>query len=124
MTVEVLLVDRQSDAHLIKTAVQEHSLDVKITIAKDTQTAAILLYDPGFNPRLVITGMHSNVEELFHRAEARHVPVVVFCSELSPPEVAEVLRLGAREYVPKPVQWDEFQEAVTGIVSRWVRPAG
>src|ERR1700730_15987098 len=101
MPVQVLLVeDNRSDILLIKNIVAELSLDVSVTVAKDTQTAVALLFDPGFNPRLVITDMHmtTDVAELLNRAELRHVPVVVFSSALSPREVSEVLKLGAREY--------------------------
>ncbi len=61
--------------------------------------------------------------QLFPRSEAKGVPVIVFSSPLPPGDVAEVLKLGAREYVPKPVRWDEFQDAVVGIISRWTRRA-
>jgi DNA-binding response OmpR family regulator len=124
MPVEVLLVeDNHSDVLLIKNIVAEFSLDVRITVAKDTQTAVALLFDPGFSPRLVITDMHmpNGVEELFKRSEAKGTPVVVFSSALSPSEVAEVLKLGAREYVAKPIAWEEFRDAVVGMFSRWVQ---
>jgi PleD family two-component response regulator len=124
MPVEVLLVeDNHSDVLLIKNIVAEFSLDVRITVAKDTQTAVALLFDPGFSPRLVITDMHmpNGVEELFKRSEVKGIPVVVFSSALSPSEVAEVLKLGAREYVAKPIAWEEFRDAVVGMFSRWVQ---
>ena len=125
MPIEVLVVeDSESDAVLIKKALSEFSPGVRITVAKDADTAVVLLFDPGFRPQLVITDMHmamGGIEEILRRAEAKHVPVVVFSSALSPGEVAEVLRLGAREYVPKPMDWDEFRDAVVGIVTRWTR---
>jgi DNA-binding NarL/FixJ family response regulator len=125
MSVEVLLVeDNHGDAILIKNALSEFSPGVRITVAKDANTAVVLLFDPGFRPQLVITDVHmamGGVEELLHRAEAKRVPMVVFSSALSPREVAEVLRLGAREYVPKPMDWDEFRDAVVGIVTKWTQ---
>ena len=128
MPVQVLLVDSsQSEAHLVKTTVQEHSPDVKITVAKDPQTAAILLFDPGFNPQLIIADFHKqidNCDDLFRRSEIRGVPLIVFSTGLSPGDVAELLKLGAREYVPKPVRLSDFEEAVRGIISQWVRPQG
>jgi DNA-binding NtrC family response regulator len=125
MPVEVLLVeDNHSDVLLIKNIVAEFSLDVRITVAKDTQTAVALLFDPGFKPRLVITDMHMprgvNVD-LFKQAKAKGVPVVVFSSALAPTEIDEVMNLGAKECVVKPLAWDEFRDAVVGIFSRWVQ---
>ena len=125
MPIEVLVVeDNPSDAILIKKALLEYSPGVRVTVAKDADTAVVLLFDAGFRPRLVITDMHmamGGIEEILRRAEAKHVPVVVFSSALSPGEVAEVLRLGAREYIPKPMDWDDFRDAVVGILARWTR---
>jgi DNA-binding NarL/FixJ family response regulator len=123
MPVDGLLVDsNQSDTLLIKNAAQEYSSDVRITVAKDAATAIVLLFDPGFKPRLVIASMdvpNRVNNELLQRAEAKGVPVVVFSSALPPREVADLLKAGVRECVPKPMAWEEFQHAVVGIFSRW-----
>ena len=124
MPVEILVVeDIPSDAVLIKNALSEFLPGVRVTVAKDADTAVALLFDPGFRPQLVIADMHmpkGGIDELLRRAEAKHVPVVVFSSALSPGEVAEVLRLGAREYVPKPMAWDEFRDVVVEMCSKWI----
>ena len=126
MPVEILLVeDSQGDALLIKNALSEFSPGVRITVAKDAATALVLLFDPGFRPHLIITDMHmamDGVEEILRFAEPKRIPVLVFSSALSPRDVAEVLRLGAREYVPKPMEWDEFRDAVVGIFTRCAVP--
>jgi DNA-binding NtrC family response regulator len=128
MPVEVLLIeDNRSDTLLVKNAAQEFSPDVRITVAKNAETAVALLFDPVFNPRLVITGtdMPNRVgDELLKRAEAKGVPVVVFGSALNPGEVADVLKAGVREYVPKPIGWEEFRDAVVGIFSKWTARPG
>ena len=116
MPVQVLVVEHnRSDVLLIKEAALESSSDIRITIAKDAQTAAVLLFDPGFKPQLVMTNLHTIPganAEVFKRAKARGVPVVVFCSVLTPAEIAELLKLGATEYMEKPITWDEFRGAV------------
>lgn len=123
MPVQVLVVEHNSsDVVLIKDAALEFSSDVRVTIAKDAQTAAVLLFDPGFKPQLVLTDMHTIPganAELFQRAKARGVPVVVFCSVLTPAEITELLKLGATEYIEKPITWDEFRGAVLAILSKW-----
>ena len=125
MPVEVLLIeDNPSDAVLIKNALSEYSPGVRVTVAKNADTAVVLLFDSGFRPQLVITDMHmpkGGIEEVIRFSEAKRIPVVVFSSALSPREVAEVLALGAREYIPKPMDWDDFRDAVVGIVTRWTR---
>jgi AmiR/NasT family two-component response regulator len=123
MPVEVLLVGHNpSDVLLIKDAALEFSSDIRITVAKDAQTAAALLFDPGFNTRLVITNMHTIPgmnAELFKRAKAKGVPVVVFSSVLNPTDIDEIAKLGATAYVEKPIVWGEFRNAVVGILSKW-----
>lgn len=123
MPAQVLVVgNNPSDVLLIKNAALEFSSDIRITVAKDAQTAVVLLFDPGFRPQLVITDMHmtSGIDpELFQRAKVKALPVVVFSSVLSPGEVAEVLKLGAAEYIQKPITWDEFRDAVVAILSKW-----
>lgn len=97
MPVDVLLVgNNRSDVLLIKNVVAERENQG----AKDTQTAAVLLFDPGFRPQLVMTDMHMTPgidPELFQPAKAKAVPLVVFSSVLSPLEIAEVIRLGVKE---------------------------
>ena len=128
MPVEVLLVEsNQSDTLLIKKAAQEFSPEVITTVAKNAETAVALLFDPGFKPQLVIanTQMPNRIgNELLKRAEAKGVPVVIFGVALNPGEVAEVLKLGVREYIPKPIAWDAFRDAVVGIFSKWTADPG
>ena len=125
MPVEILVIeDNQGDAVLIKNVMMEFLPGVRVTVAKDADTAVVLLFDSGFRPQLVIADMNmpkGGIEEVLRFAEAKHVPVVVFSSAPSPRQVAEVLALGAREYIPKPREWDDFRDAVVAIVTRWTR---
>jgi DNA-binding response OmpR family regulator len=49
-----------------------------------------------------------------------HAPVVVFSSSLN--ERPRVLQLGAREFVPKPADFQAFTDAVREIVRKWAVP--
>ena len=83
-----------------RNALSEFSTGVRITVAKDADTAVALLFDPGFSPQLVITDMHmamGSIEEpsvVLQRSTSRCC--LQFRVESS--RVAKVLRLGAKEY--------------------------
>jgi DNA-binding NtrC family response regulator len=82
----------------------------------------LFLLDPGFTPSLVVTDLHMpkrGIDELLKCCEVKHVPVVVFSSALNPAELDQVMKLGAKEYVEKPVGWDDLRDAVAGISSKW-----
>ena len=57
------------------------------------------------------------------RADERtkHIPVVVLTSSDDQRDVVESYRLGANSYVRKPVNFDQFQEAVRHMQFYWLR---
>jgi two-component system response regulator len=57
------------------------------------------------------------------RADGRtkHIPVVVLTSSDDPRDVVESYRLGANSYVRKPVDFNQFQEAVRHLQFYWLR---
>jgi CheY-like chemotaxis protein len=60
---------------------------------------------------------------LLERWQIGTVPVVVFSSSTNPTEKERCLALGAREFVSKPMDLDEFGETtVSRIVEKWAMP--
>ena len=63
--------------------------------------------------------------EVLHRIRAddrtKHIPVVVLTSSDDPRDVTESYRLGANSYVRKPVNFNQFQEAVRHLQFYWLR---
>ena len=51
----------------------------------------------------------------------KHLPVVVLTSSDDQRDVVESYRLGANSYVRKPVNFDQFQEAVRHVQFFWLR---
>lgn len=119
---EILLVeDNAGDAVLIRQILAEASTLVNLHIARDGEQALTMMSDSHFHADLIILDLNIpriTGPALLERWKTEQVPVVVFSSSLNDAERDRVLELGAREFVQKPSDIDEFAAAVRGIVER------
>jgi chemotaxis family two-component system response regulator Rcp1 len=120
---EVLLVeDNAGDALLIGQALAEYPAPVHLRIARDGEQALQMLGEPGFTPDLVILDL--NIPRLsgytvLKSYLPRKTPVVVFSTSQNEADVGRVLSLGAKDFVRKPLDLDDYKTAVAGMVERW-----
>jgi CheY-like chemotaxis protein len=127
-TVDVLLVeDNTGDAMLIRQALYGCPVPVHLHIAIDGEQALLMLTNPPVQPDLIILDL--NIPKitgtaLLQRWRVGTTPVVVFSSSANPTEKVRSLALGAREFVSKPMDLDEFTHAVCRIVHDWAMPEG
>lgn len=121
---EVLLVeDNAGDALLVGQAVAECQAHVHLHIARDGEQALQILKDPEFLPDLIILDL--NIPKVSGLAvlatyPMEKTPVVVFSASENEAEMTRALSLGAREFVHKPLDLDEYKNAVTGMIRKWV----
>jgi len=121
---EVLLVeDNAGDALLIGQALTECQISVHLHIARDGEQALQILKEPDFKPDLIILDL--NIPKISgHTVLSLYQPkktaVIVFTASENETDVDRALSLGAREYVYKPLDLDDYKDAVCGIVHRWV----
>jgi len=54
--------------------------------------------------------------------QVQKAPVVVFSASHNKADVGRALSLGAREFVHKPLDLDDYRTAVTGMVQKWASP--
>jgi CheY-like chemotaxis protein len=124
--VDVLLVeDNTGDAMLIRQALADCPVPVTLHIALDGEQALLMLTNPPVQPDLIILDL--NIPKitgtaLLQRWRVGTTPVVVFSSSANPTEKVRSLALGAREFVSKPMDLDEFSETVCQIVEDWGMP--
>ena len=124
--VEVLLVeDNAGDAMLIRQALHEFPVPVHLHIARDCEQALFMLSNPPFHLDLIILDL--NIPKitgtaLLERWRIEATPVVVFSSSSNQKEQERSLALGAREFVSKPTDLQEFSDAVCRIVDKWAMP--
>jgi CheY-like chemotaxis protein len=123
MSVEVFLIeDNLGDAVLIQDAVDRLSVPVNLHLALDGQQALLMLSNPGFQPDLIVLDL--NIPKipgtvLLERWKGNRTPVVVLSSSMNPGARELCLASGVREFVSKPVELEEFQQAVGRIIERW-----
>jgi CheY-like chemotaxis protein len=126
--VEVLLVeDNTGDVIVIRRALYECPVPVNLHIARDGEQALLMLTNPYFKPDLIILDLNipkTTSTALLQRWRVEVAPVVVFSSTTNPTEKERCLALGAREFVSKPMDLDEFNETVCRIVGKWAVPDG
>jgi two-component system, chemotaxis family, response regulator Rcp1 len=120
---EVLLVeDNAGDALLVGQAIAECPLPVHLRIARDGEQALKMLREPGFTPDLIILDLNIpgisgyGVMAAYPMEKA---PVVVFSSSENEADVDRAYSLGAKDFVRKPLDLDDYKNAVTGMVEKW-----
>jgi PleD family two-component response regulator len=120
---EVLLVeDNAGDAILVRQAITECPTPVHLRIARDGEQALDMLHEPGFRPDLIILDLNIPGISGYGVMAAypmQRTPVVVFSSSKNEADVDRAFSLGARDFVHKPLDLDDYKNAVTGMVEKW-----
>jgi CheY-like chemotaxis protein len=134
--VEILLVeDNPSDLEVSLRALKEHKLCNRIEVARDGEEALDFIFcrgayasrRPDELPRVVlldlklplIDGMEV-LRQIRADARTRTVPVVVLTSSSEDRDVVESYALGVNSYITKPVDFDQFRDAMHTIGMYWL----
>ena len=116
----LLAEDNPGDVTLIRRALSH--LDADVVVASDGEQAVRYLRSSRFD--LVILDLNlpkrdgQAILQLFANSPEAP-PFVMFSSSVRQSDRELALLVGAKDYVIKPTNLDEFVEAVTGIVGRW-----
>jgi len=126
MPVDILLVeDDPTEARLLEEIVRGGSVRVKITTAKNCSGALAILEEGRYAPNLVIADMgvlEFGGVELLKRCNPREIPVVVFSGSIDPADQERAMRLGAKEFIRKPLGLDHYVDAIWGMIGKWTKP--
>jgi DNA-binding response OmpR family regulator len=128
MPLEVLLVeDNTGDAVITRQVFAESGRPVNLHIARDGEQALWMLDTPDFKADLIILDLNlPRVSGLMvlERNQRKSTPVVVFSSLSHEPDVQRALGAGAREYIVKPTDLQEYSDVLLRIIDTWgVTPA-
>ena len=133
--VEILLVeDNPNDVELTLHALRKHKLTNSIHVVRDGAEALEFLFagaaGPGElpnRPRLILLDLKTpKVDglEVLRRLKAdprtRQTPVVMLTSSREERDVCESYRLGVNSYIVKPVDFEQFTEAVRQLGLYWM----
>ncbi len=134
--VEILLVeDNPNDVELTLHALRKHKLANRIHVARDGAEALEFIFGTGrysertINdaPRVILLDLKLPLidgKEVLRRVKAdprtRYIPVVVLTSSREERDVMESYDLGVNSYIAKPVDFDQFTEAVKTLGMYWL----
>jgi two-component system response regulator len=134
--VEILLVeDDPNDVELTLRALESHNVSNQIHVARDGAEALEFIFatgrfasretDPA--PRVILLDLKLPLVdglEVLRRIkggeETRSIPVVVLTSSREERDVIESYELGVNSYIVKPVDFEQFSEAVRMLGMYWL----
>lgn len=135
-SVEILLVeDNPNDVELTLRAFKKHNLSNRIQICRDGAEALDYMFGEGEfagrnvenAPRVVLLDLKLpkvNGLEVLQRIKAdprtQKVPVVVLTSSKEERDLVDSYRLGVNSYIVKPVNFEQFTEAVQKVGLYWL----
>ena len=118
----MIVEDSIADVRLVREALRDFSkVPVNITAFPDGEQALSSL-DSGSEFDLIILDLsmprvdgHTFLEQY----KPQYPPIVVFTSSWNVSDRVKALALGAREFIRKPMSYEEYVQTVCGIVERW-----
>ena len=120
MRVAWIVDDDEEMCHAVKLMLQ--MLEFSVETYRDARSAARTLLS-GAQPDLVVLDINMPevsgidfLEFLRMRKEFRGLPVVMLSTESADVQVDEAMRLGANEFVFKPVTMEELEQAVAKVL--------
>jgi CheY-like chemotaxis protein len=134
--VDILLVeDNPRDAELALRALKKHNLADKLVWVKDGAEALQLIFGHGTNgnrkvcrrPKVILLDLKLRkvdglevLRQLKANEESKTIPVVVLTSSREEPDIVRSYELGVNSYIVKPVNFDNFSEAVAKLGMYWL----
>lgn len=134
--VQILLVeDSSSDAEMTINALKENNLANKLFHVKDGAAALDFIFAEGIysertiedKPKIILLDIKmpkvSGIEVLQKiRSDERTktIPVVILTSSKEDPDIKKCYDLGVNSYVVKPLEFDEFQKAISNLGLYWM----
>jgi DNA-binding response OmpR family regulator len=117
-----LVEDNAGDVLLIRQILQQQQTPIQVHIARDGAQAMFMLAEEQFQPDLILLDLNLPIVSgsWFLARSKPTAPVVVFSSSSNPADIQESTDLGAKEFVQKPTDLQEYSERVSRIVREWL----
>jgi len=134
--VEILLVeDSPSDVELTLHALKRHNLANRIEVVRDGAEALDFIFCTGAyahrsvhdNPKVILLDLKlpkvdglEVLQRVKSDARTRMIPVVILTSSREERDIVESYQLGVNSYIVKPVDFEQFTEAVRQLGLYWL----
>ena len=134
--VEILLVeDNLNDAELAVRALRKNNITNELIHLKDGAEALDFIFGTGSykgrdinnRPKVILLDLKmpkvDGIEVLRKIKEndlTKKIPVVILTSSKEDPDIRTCYELGANSYIVKPVEFDNFQKAVSDLGLYWL----
>jgi two-component system response regulator len=133
---DILLVeDNPSDAKLTLNALKTANLANSVHLARDGVEALEFLFGAALNadqeipekPKLILLDLklprldgHEVLKRIKNDPRTFGIPVVVLTSSSEERDVMKTYQVGANSYIVKPVDFEQFKEAIRDIGKYWL----
>lgn len=134
--VEILLIeDNINDAELSLYALRKYKIATRVYHAHDGADALEYIFGsknnlkgaPAKTPKLILLDLKLpkvNGQEVLRKLKsndlARTIPVVILTSSREEKDIIDSYNLGVNSYIVKPIDFDEFTEAVRDVGLYWL----
>lgn len=131
----LLVEDNADDEALILKALKRNKQAYEVTVVRDGQEAIDYLFgtgaysdrDKSLTPALVLLDLElpkidgfGVLKRLRASAHTKFLPVVILTSSMEQEDILSGYGLGANSYIRKPVDFDQFIEAVAQLGPYWL----
>ena len=131
----LLVEDNPSDVNLTKRAFEKKNLANTLVVVSDGQEALDYLFGAGRHAGRDLTDLPACIlldlklpkvdgvtvlQTIKADARTRMIPVIVLTSSNEPRDIKACYGLGTNSYIRKPVNFDEFVEAVSHLGLYWL----
>jgi CheY-like chemotaxis protein len=130
----LLVEDNPQDAELILRALKKQNLEGQVQVARDGAEALEMLFAVDQDGEVLLQGLKvilldlklpkvsglEVLEKIKTEARTKSIPVVVLTSSPEESDIKESYQLGANSYVVKPVEFDNFTEAMALLGNYWL----
>ena len=135
-SVEILLVeDNPNDVELTLHAFKKHNFANHIEVVRDGAEALEFIFCTGAyaqrrienGPKVILLDLklpkvdgREVLRQIKSDPRTRAIPVVVLTSSREEPDIVESYQLGVNSYIVKPVDFEQFTEAVRNLGMYWL----
>jgi DNA-binding response OmpR family regulator len=117
-----VIEDNAGDVLLIRQILQQQEIPIRVHVARDGGQAMFMLAEGRFQPDLILLDLNLPIVSgnWFLARSKPKAPVVIFSSSSNPADIRDSTELGAKEFVQKPIDLEEYAERVSRIVREWL----